>query len=124
MSTNIPLIREDTLSPRRKSVSGRDLSRRKSTIADLTNLSDSDEDDDEEFFDAVGTGEVEVINQMPQSFSSPSLPASSNEPNEPINDMREAKRSQIAPSFRGYEDPVRKRLKMDADDRPKISLWV
>jgi hypothetical protein len=123
-SQNIPLIREDTLSPRRKSVGGRDLGRRKSTIADLTNLSDSEEDDDEEFFDAVGTGEVEVINQMPQSFSSPSLPSSSTEPNEPSNDVREAKRSQIAPSFRGYEDPVRKRLKMDADDRPKISLWV
>jgi len=27
-------------------------------------------------------------------------------------------------SWKGYEDPVRKRLTMDADDRPKISLWV
>ncbi|CAN6608080.1 oxysterol-binding protein homolog 1 [Trichomonascus vanleenenianus] len=26
-------------------------------------------------------------------------------------------------SFLGYEDPPRKRLKMDVDDRPKISLW-
>lgn len=121
---NIPLIREDIVFPRRKSIGARDMGRRKSTIADLTNISDSDEDDDEEFFDAVGTGEVEVIDQMPHSLSSPALPASSIEPKESSIDLREAKRLQISPSFRGYEGPIRERLKMDADDRPKISLWV
>jgi hypothetical protein len=30
----------------------------------------------------------------------------------------------LSSSFKGYEDGIRKRLKMDADDRPKISLWV
>ena len=30
----------------------------------------------------------------------------------------------ISSSFRGYENGIRTRLKMDADDRPKISLWV
>lgn len=123
-SQHIPLIREDTTSSRRKSVGARDINRRKSTIADLTNISDSDEDDDEEFFDAVGTGEVEVIDQMPQSLSSPPLSASNIEPTESSIDIREAKKLQIAPSFKGYEDPIRERLKMDADDRPKISLWV
>ncbi|CAI4210829.1 unnamed protein product [Parascedosporium putredinis] len=29
----------------------------------------------------------------------------------------------ISSSFKGYENGIRKRLKMDADDRPKISLW-
>lgn len=122
---DIPSIREDLVLPHRKSITARDVTRRKSTLADLTNISDSDENDDEEFFDAVGTGEVEVIDQMPPSvLSSPALPASIVEPQEARNDLREAKRLQIAPSFRGYEGPVRQRLKMDADDRPKISLWV
>lgn len=120
----IPLIREDIVFSQRKSIGARDVSRRKSTIADLTNISDSDEDDDEEFFDAVGTGEVEVIDEMPQSLLSPALPAPSTESKETSIDLREAKRLQITPSFKGYEGPIRERLKMDADDRPKISLWV
>lgn len=124
MVQDIPLIREDLVSPHRKSMGAHDLDRRKSTIADLTNISDSDEDADEEFFDAVATGEVEVIDQTPHSISSPPLPASTVDPEEASNDLREAKRLQITPSFRGYEGPIRERLKMDADDRPKISLWV
>ena len=123
-SGNVPLIHEDVTFLRQKPIGARDLSRRKSTIADLTNISDSDEDDDEEFFDAVGTGEVEVVAEMPQSLSSPGLPASSTELKDSSIDLRETKRLQITPSFKGYEGPIRERLKMDADDRPKISLWV
>lgn len=121
---NIPLIREDSGFSQQKSIATREASRRKSTIADLTNISDSDEDDDEEFFDAVGTGEVEVVDLMPQTLLSPALPASNTESKNSSIDLREAKRLQIAPSFKGYEGPIRERLKMDADDRPKISLWV
>ena len=108
-------------SARRKSVGFRD--RAKSTIADLSNISDSDEDGDEEFFDAVDSGEVEVVDEMPLSASSPP-PAMEGDFHEPFLDVREAKKAEIMPSFKGYEDPIRKRLKMDADDRPKISLWV
>ena len=115
---NVPVTSEG-FAPRRKSIAeGR---RRRSTIADLTNLSDSDSDADEEFFDAVGAGEVEVINTMPLSPLSPSLPAVAEYGK---RDPREVKQAEITPSFKGYEDSVRKRLKMDADDRPKISLWV
>ena len=114
---------ESTLLPRRKSVGFRELGRRKSTLADLTNISDSDEDEDEEFFDAIDSGEVEVVDEMPISASSPP-PIALVEHHESSLDIREAKRAHILPSFKGYEDPVRKRLKMDADDRPKISLWV
>ena len=39
-------------------------------------------------------------------------------------DLREQKKIEIIPSFRGYEDPVRMKMKLDADNRPKISLWV
>ena len=108
---------------RRHSSGPRPLGRRKSTIADLTNLSDSDSDDDEEFFDAVGAGEVEVVETMPQAATSPP-PVTAKEESAPTKDLRELKKAEIEASFKGYEDPVRKRLKMDADDRPKISLWV
>lgn len=115
-------VRNDsTASVRRKSVGFRD--RAKSTIADLANISDSDEDGDEEFFDAVDSGEVEVVDEMPLSASSPPLTTEGDHQGFSL-DVREAKRTEIMPSFKGYEDPVRKRLKMDADDRPKISLWV
>lgn len=97
--------------------------RRKSTMADLTNLSDSDSDNDEEFFDAVDAGEVEVVEEMPQAAMSPP-PVTTEEKSSPIKDLRELKRAEIEASFKGYEDPIRKRLQMDADDRPKISLWV
>lgn len=115
---------EETVPGRRKSVGTRDIWRRKSTIADLTNISDSDEDEDEEFFDAVGTGEVEVVDELPAGVSSPPPTGPQLEQQDSNQDAREAKRLEIVSSFKGYEDPVRKRLKMDADDRPKISLWV
>ena len=46
---------------RRMSLSKREGNRRKSVIAQFTNLSDSESGDDEEFFDAIDAGEVEVI---------------------------------------------------------------
>lgn len=106
--------------PLRKSLRGPD--RRKSTIAALTELSDSDSDDDEEFFDAVGAGEVEVIDAMPLSPSSQSSTLVREGRSE--RKSREFKASELATSFTGYSDPIRKRLTMEADDRPKISLWV
>jgi hypothetical protein len=30
----------------------------------------------------------------------------------------------IEKSYKGYEDGTRKRLKLDADNRPKVGLWV
>ncbi len=119
-------IQEDVDGPpalKRTSSGPRSMGRRKSTIADLTNLSDSDSDNDEEFFDAVGAGEVEVIETMPQAATSPP-PISAAEESEQTQDLRGLKEAEIETSFKGYEDPIRNRLKMDADDRPKISLWV
>lgn len=92
--------------------------RKKSTFQELQEVvSDDESDDDEEFFDAVGAGDVEVVDVIP---TSPTL--------EPVDaetgDLRSRKMKMIEPSFHGYEEGIRKRLKMDADDRPKISLWV
>ena len=109
---------------RKKSVGIREPGRRRPTIADMTNLSDSDSDEDEEFFDAVDAGEVEVVEEMPISVANLSQTGSMPEDNKPAEDLREQKKSEIQPSFKGYEDPIRRRLKMDADNRPKISLWV
>ena len=117
----IGLTKPPTL--RRQSSGPRPLGRRKSTLAHLTNLSDSDSDNDEEFFDAVGAGQVEVVETMPQAAASPP-PIAVEKESTPMKDLRELKKAEIEASFKGYEDPVRKRLKMDADDRPKISLWV
>lgn len=92
--------------------------RKKSTIVELTDeLSDSDSDNDEEFFDAVDAGDVEVVDLEVAVEKKVDLPAH-------VEDSRERKREEIKTAFIGYGDPIRKRLKMDADDRPKISLWV
>lgn len=91
--------------------------RRKSTLACFANISESESDDDE-FFDAVGAGEVQVV-EMPVTspgLKGKELPASTEE-------LFEDRMTQIMTGFIGYEDPPRERLAMDADDRPKISLW-
>lgn len=106
---------------RRKSVALRG-TRRKSTIATLTELSDSDSDADEEFFDAVGAGEVEIVDTMP--MSSGEEPSVIETDKSSQRSDREQLAVEIRTSFKGYEEPVRNRLKMEADDRPKISLWV
>lgn len=88
--------------------------RRQKTIFDqVAELSD-DDSDEEEFFDAVDAGTVEV-SQLP-----PSEPvASQSETQLVISDGTD-----ISESFKGYENGIRTRLKMDADNRPTISLWV
>jgi hypothetical protein len=92
--------------------------RRKSTFVDLGELSDSEADEDE-FFDAVDAGEIEVV-EMP--VSSPGL--TEKEIPSSTEDLFEDREAQISTAFRGYEDGPRKKLAMDADDRPRISLWV
>jgi hypothetical protein len=107
-------LNSDGTALRRKSTVGSSL-RRKSVLQEITNLSDSDSEADEEFFDAVDAGEVAVAPMMPTS---------------PVLDKEVAKVKvvhdgmDLSSSFKGYENGIRKRLKMDADDRPKISLWV
>ncbi|KAL3426554.1 oxysterol-binding protein [Phlyctema vagabunda] len=96
---------------RRKST-GKSSLNRKSALAEISNLSDSDSEDDEEFFDAVDAGEIEVAPMIPQTA----------EPTSPVK-LTPAEGIDLSSSFKGYENGIRQRLKMDADDRPKISLW-
>lgn len=94
--------------------------RRRATFADIAaDMSESESEDDDEFFDAVGAGEVEVA-PMPEAHAvaeKAELPPSE-------EDLLEKKFEEIKTGFKGYEDGPRKKLAMDADDRPKISLWV
>lgn len=98
--------------------------RRKSTIAALADLSDSDSEADQEFFDAVGAGEVEVLNIMPSASKDISAPMEVARDDGVEVKKQHSKVIDLGSSFNGYEEAVRKRLTMDADDRPKISLWV
>jgi oxysterol-binding protein 1 len=91
-------------SPTMKSV------RRKPTI--IVDLSESESEEEDEFFDAVDAGQVEVSE----------LPAEEVKPKS--QDIVVSGGLDISSSFKGYENGIRTRLKMDADDRPKISLWV
>lgn len=120
----IQLRRSGTAMSRRKSLRTGDAGRRKSMIADMTNLSDSDSDEDEEFFDAVDAGEVEVVEGMPLSTVTSPEVAEESQDLKSQSDVRAQKIAEISPSFHGYEDPIRTKLSMEADDRPKISLWV
>ncbi|KAM5381947.1 hypothetical protein ACJZ2D_002735 [Fusarium nematophilum] len=83
--------------------------RRKPTI--IVDLSESESEEEDEFFDAVDAGHVEV-SELPVE-----------EVKKETQDIVVSGGLDISSSFKGYENGIRKRLKMDADDRPKISLW-
>ena len=104
-----------------KSVGSITSRRRRGTIAALKQISDSDSEADEEFFDAVDAGEVEVLDTLPLSPPGALTPP-------PFVNVEETEGKVVAVKFQssyvGYEDPPRKRLKLDADERPKVSLWV
>ncbi len=106
--------------------------KRRPTIAELTHnqVSDDETEDEEEFFDAVDAGQVEVERSLPPM----SPPANTDAgPESAAKDIGEStatssaddkRGKEIAKSFKGYEDGLRKRLKLDADNRPKASLWA
>lgn len=95
------------------------LRRKKSTISQISSLYDSASDDEDEFFDAIDSGEIEVEN-----LATAETKEQKQVPEEKDNELRAVKHSEIVPSFKGYEEPIRTKLKMDYDNRPRISLWV
>lgn len=119
---NIP-EREREPTGRRKSLTVRQGGRRKSIIAQYTNVSDSESGDDEEFFDAIDAGEIEVVE--PPVMTPPPIEVSKEAEQDPLakEDERTKRQKVIEGSYKGYEAGVRKRLKLDADNRPKIGLW-
>ncbi|KAF3933615.1 hypothetical protein ABW19_dt0208479 [Dactylella cylindrospora] len=113
------------------------VTRKKSIMVGKVELSDSDEAEasDEEFFDAVDAGEIEIQKEMPTPAITVEIsPAAKEEEAEEIvkDVVRRSTESQdesvrrlvaIRKSFKGYEDPPRFKFAKSADDRPKISLW-
>lgn len=85
---------------------------RRATIGQIVDLSESESEDEEEFFDAVDAGEVEVSVMPPEDGAKQEA------------GIIVTGGMDLSSSFKGYENGIRHRLKMDADDRPKISLWV
>ena len=81
-----------------------------------------DTDDDDEFFDASDAGDTSVV-KSPRMAGAAFL-AQAGEQNHNNDETESSRAREIKTSFRGYEESVRHRLKLDADDRPKISLWV
>lgn len=94
------------------------LNRKASVLSRISSLYDSESDGDE-FFDAIDAGEIEV-----EDLTKAEVKHTEEPKDESGAQARNDKLSVIEPSFKGYEEPVRTRLKMDNDDRPKISLWV
>jgi hypothetical protein len=91
--------------------------RKPSMLSQMDDFYDSESDGDE-FFDAIDAGDIEVEDLTKVG------PKDQEEPKNESAEVRAIKYSVVEPSFRGYEEPIRKRLKMDNDNRPKISLWV
>lgn len=88
---------------------------RKSTLhSHAIELSSDSESEQEEFFDAVDAGEVDV-EPMPPSDVVPSAGSGQDVVISGID---------VSSAFKGYENGFRTRLKLDEDNRPKIGLWV
>ncbi|KKK26362.1 hypothetical protein ARAM_007127 [Aspergillus rambellii] len=96
------------------------LRRTKSALSQINSLYDSESDDgeDDEFFDAIDSGEIEVEDLTPAETAE-----EEEKVQDEINKLRAIRRDEVSPSFKGYEEGIRHRLKMDYDNRPKISLW-
>lgn len=90
------------------------LSRHETVLTEIANLSEDDSDEDDEFFDAVDAGEIEAEPLPPAT-----TPAADEDKQITVSSDYD-----ISNAFYGYENGIRTKLKIDADNRPKISLWV
>ncbi|KAI1819496.1 oxysterol-binding protein [Xylaria intraflava] len=89
------------------------ISRKTTVLSKLLDASGDSESEQEEFFDAVDAGEVDV-EPMPPSEVMPS------------GDSRHeivVSGVDVSSAFKGYENGVRTRLKLDEDNRPRVGLW-
>ena len=89
--------------------------RRRATFSQVVDISESESEEEEEFFDAVDAGEVEVEPMPPPEVVTPS---------ESKQELVATTQVDVSSAFKGYENGIRTRLKLDADNRPKIGLWV
>ncbi|KAI0019697.1 oxysterol-binding protein [Xylariomycetidae sp. FL0641] len=92
---------------------GKTLLRKPTALSRVVDLSDDSATEEEEFFDAVDAGEVDVEPMPPSEIT----PSSAAKQDVVVSDV------DISSAFKGYEGGIRTRLKMDEDNRPKVGLW-
>ncbi|KAI0203225.1 oxysterol-binding protein [Astrocystis sublimbata] len=89
------------------------VSRKATALSKLLDVSEDSESEQEEFFDAVDAGEVELQPLPPSEV----LPTSESQQDIVVSG------TDVTSAFKGYENGVRTRLKLDEDNRPKVGLW-
>ncbi|OTA97637.1 hypothetical protein M434DRAFT_26671 [Hypoxylon sp. CO27-5] len=108
-----PSAHEDEVDGVLHSPSMKSIGRKSTLLSHAVELSSDSESEQEEFFDAVDAGEVDV-EPMPPSDIVPSAGATQDVVISGID---------VSSAFKGYENGFRTRLKLDEDNRPKIGLW-
>ncbi|KAI2605516.1 oxysterol binding protein [Hypoxylon fragiforme] len=104
---------DDTSAAVIHSPSMKSIGRRSTARSHALELSDDSESEQEEFFDAVDAGEVDV-EPMPPSDVVPSTGAGQDVVVSGVD---------VSSAFKGYENGLRTKLKLDEDNRPRIGLW-
>ncbi|KAK9480133.1 Oxysterol-binding protein-domain-containing protein [Lipomyces japonicus] len=97
----------------------------RATLSDKQLTAVLTEEEDDEFFDAIGNDSVEegALALAPGSEAASEKASAGDK--EKLSSEQLTKKEQILNdgSFHGYKDAPRTRLKLAEDDRPKISLW-
>ncbi|KAI1077560.1 oxysterol binding protein [Whalleya microplaca] len=99
---------EQEVADGRKSPSTKSMLRRPTALSQVVDISDDSESEQEEFFDAVDAGEVDVEPMPPSDNATQDVVVSGLD---------------VSSAFKGYESGLRTRLKLDEDNRPRIGLW-
>jgi hypothetical protein len=90
------------------------ISRKATALSKLLDVSEDSESEQEEFFDAVDAGDVDVEPMPPSEV----VPSSDSKQDVVVSGV------DVSSAFKGYENGVRTRLKLDEDNRPRVGLWV
>ncbi|KAI1778879.1 oxysterol binding protein [Hypoxylon cercidicola] len=106
-------VNEDEVAAVLHSPSMKSIGRKSTALSHHVELSEDSESEQEEFFDAVDAGEVDVA-PMPPSDVVPSANAGQDVIISGVD---------VSSAFKGYENGLRTKLKLDEDNRPKIGLW-
>ncbi|XXH02284.1 hypothetical protein Hte_008654 [Hypoxylon texense] len=106
-------VHEDEVAAVLRSPSMKSIGRKSTALSHHVELSEDSESEQEEFFDAVDAGEVDVA-PMPPSDVVPSANAGQDVVISGVD---------VSSAFKGYENGLRTRLKLDEDNRPRIGLW-
>ncbi|KAI1379077.1 oxysterol binding protein, partial [Hypoxylon crocopeplum] len=106
-------VNEEEVAAVLHSPSMKSIGRRSTVLSHAVELSDDSESEQEEFFDAVDAGEVDV-EPMPPSDVVPTAGSSQDVVISGVD---------VSSAFKGYENGLRTRLKLDEDNRPRIGLW-